>query len=103
MVPDSSKRLSDGLVIEACVLARLLGIKLLTLEGTVLVSPAQLRELSVPPSESTRIAPPLDSAPPSPDGSPHATRSDDGVGTRLERAAGLLRASSDTLRGLDEH
>ena len=44
VVPDSSKRLSDGLLIETSVLARLFGFKLLTLEGTVVVTPAQLRE-----------------------------------------------------------
>ncbi len=46
VVPDSSKRLSDGLLIETTVLARLLGVRLLTLEGTVVVTPAQLRDLS---------------------------------------------------------
>jgi hypothetical protein len=46
VVPDSSKTLSDGLLIETSVLARLFGFKLLTLEGTVVVSPAQLRDLA---------------------------------------------------------
>ena len=38
---------TDGFAIETTVLARLLGIKLLTLEGVVLVSPAQVRASNV--------------------------------------------------------
>lgn len=51
VTPDASGSQTDALVIEANVLARLLGVKLLTLQGTVLVSPAQVRALA---AESTR-------------------------------------------------
>jgi hypothetical protein len=40
--PDSRRRPSDGLVIEASILARLLRIRLLTLEATVVVAPAEV-------------------------------------------------------------
>jgi hypothetical protein len=48
---------SDGLAIETHVLARLLGLKLLTLEGRVLVSPAAVhagRTEPAPPRQSVR-------------------------------------------------
>jgi hypothetical protein len=38
--PDSRRRLSDGLVVEASIVARLLRLRLLTLDATVMVSPA---------------------------------------------------------------
>ena len=40
--PDSSSD-TDAVIIEASVLARLLGVRLLTLEATVVLSPAQVR------------------------------------------------------------
>lgn len=51
---------SDGFVVETHVLARLLGVKLLTLEGVVLVSPAQVRrppdaQTNGRPTESERV------------------------------------------------
>jgi hypothetical protein len=44
-------RLSEGAVVEASVLARVLGIKLLTLEGTVVLTPAEVRDVE-PVAES---------------------------------------------------
>jgi hypothetical protein len=41
-VPDPRKRLSDGVLVEACVRARLLGIPLLKIEATVVLAPAGL-------------------------------------------------------------
>lgn len=41
--PDGKRRLSEGFLVEASVLARLLGIRLLRLEANVIVSPAALR------------------------------------------------------------
>jgi hypothetical protein len=46
--PDPAQSLSDGLIIESSLLARLLGVKLLTLEGTIVLSPAHVR-LGAPP------------------------------------------------------
>ena len=42
-IPDGTKQLSDGLVIDASVVARLLRIRLLTLEASVIVSPAEIK------------------------------------------------------------
>ena len=41
-VPDRNRRASDGVLIEASVLARLLGIRLLTLDATVVFAPADV-------------------------------------------------------------
>ena len=42
-IPDGTRQLSDGLVIDASVVARLLRIRLLTLEASVIVSPAEMQ------------------------------------------------------------
>ncbi|HEV7773748.1 MAG TPA: hypothetical protein VGO48_10725 [Conexibacter sp.] len=41
-IPDRGRRPSDGLVVEARIVARLLGLRLLTLEATVVVVPAEV-------------------------------------------------------------
>lgn len=48
--PDSRRRPSDGIVAEASIVARLLRLRLLTLDATVLVSPAVVTT----PSSGTR-------------------------------------------------
>lgn len=40
-VPDGTKRLSDGVIVEASVLARVFGIRLLTLHADVVIAPAE--------------------------------------------------------------
>jgi hypothetical protein len=40
--PHPSKRLSDGVLVEACVRARLMGIPLLKVEATIVLAPAGL-------------------------------------------------------------
>ena len=42
-MPDGTRQLSDGLIIDAAVVARLLRIRLLTLEASVIVSPAEIK------------------------------------------------------------
>ena len=107
VVPDSSKRLSDGLLIETTVLARLLGVRLLTLEGTVAVTPAQLRDLSQAHPVIT-----IPTTPPRTYDAMPTPRSTDGhlqtvaqpkekVGDRLAKAALLLNESAGYLDGLD--
>ena len=59
-VPDGNKDLSGGVLIETSVLARLLGVKLLTLEGTVVVSPADIRPLDIHPQPTYESARRLD-------------------------------------------
>jgi hypothetical protein len=41
-VPDPRKRLSDGVLVDACIRARLLGIPLLKVEATIVLAPAGL-------------------------------------------------------------
>lgn len=42
-IPDATRQLSDGLIIDASVVARLLGIRLLTLDASLTVSPARIK------------------------------------------------------------
>jgi hypothetical protein len=56
-VPDPRKRLSDGVLVEACIRARLLGIPLLKVEARVVLAPAGLtgptsapRDVTIPSS-----------------------------------------------------
>jgi hypothetical protein len=52
-VPDRRRRLSDGVLVDASVQARLLGLRLLTLDATVVISPAQVTS----PSSTVHRAP----------------------------------------------
>jgi hypothetical protein len=64
-IPSRRKRLSDGVLVEAIVLGRVLGLKLLTLRASVVLAPAEMasptaahRAASVPPAaRSSRLAP----------------------------------------------
>lgn len=107
VIPDSSKRLSDGLVIETAVVARLLGVKLLTLEGTVLASPAHLKEVGAKDgadsSGATLPAPRYAALQRSRSSAPSASsapRPKGPCGAQLVLAADLLRESADQLRVL---
>jgi hypothetical protein len=48
-VPDRRRRVSDGILVEASVLARLLGLRLLTLDVTLVLVPAEV-SAPAPPS-----------------------------------------------------
>lgn len=52
-IPGSTRRLSEGVALKASVVARLLGIRLLTLDATVLVAPA---EIASPPTAPVPFA-----------------------------------------------
>lgn len=52
LTPDRDSRLSDGLVIETRLRARIFGASVLRIDGTVLVSPAR-----VDPPTSPRVVP----------------------------------------------
>jgi hypothetical protein len=70
-IPDGSRHLSEGLIVEARLVARLIGIRLLTIDAELIVSPAEMRnvraaagDLTVgPPSATALAAPPLRSRP----------------------------------------
>ena len=48
-VPGAGRSLSDGVVVEASVLGRVFGIRLLRLEATVVLSPAELTGVAARP------------------------------------------------------
>lgn len=75
------------MIVETAVLARLLGVKLLTLEGTVVLTPAQILPTTAAVTPRTRRE-------------VGARRGDGGqvVGRRLPAAARLLRDASEELR-----
>ena len=92
VIPDSTKRLSEGVVVETSLLARVLGIKLLTVQGTVLVSPARLEEQD----GHSEVAPVW-----SPAGmAGGSSQSGSAVGTRLRITAHLLDENASHLRDL---
>ncbi len=47
MEPDEESRLSDGVLVETALVARVLGLRLLRVDGTVLLAPARLHERPV--------------------------------------------------------
>jgi hypothetical protein len=87
-VPDGGRRLSEGVIVEATVLGRVFGIRLLALDATVVISPAELAE---PPRRPA--GPPSACAvpPPVPAGRHRA------IGSGLADAARDIDESSATL------
>jgi hypothetical protein len=54
-VPDPRKRLSDGVLVEACIRARVIGIPLLKIEASIVLAPAGLTaSTSAPPDRPIR-------------------------------------------------
>jgi hypothetical protein len=53
-VPDRNRRLADGVLVDASILARVLGIRLLTLDARVTVLPADVKRASPAPIDSRR-------------------------------------------------
>jgi hypothetical protein len=49
-VPDRRRRVSDGVLVEASILARLLGLRLLTLDVTLVLVPADVSAPSTVPA-----------------------------------------------------
>lgn len=107
VTPDGSKNLSDGVLIETTVLARVLRLKLLTLEGTVLVSPAEVRRAgdgSARPGASVRLPPVAvgDRAGPPTVQVSGQVSGDEAIGTRLSAAAARLDDARRMLQDLDD-
>ena len=83
--PDAANRLVDGVVVETTLTARLLGLRVLRVDGTVLLSPGRLVDGAHPAVDATtttRAAP--------------GTAEDD----TLARAGQLLRENGEQLRRL---
>jgi hypothetical protein len=53
-VPGRGRRLSDGILVRATILARVLGIRILTLDATVVLAPAQITGERSAPTSSPR-------------------------------------------------
>ena len=107
---ESGSQLSSGLVVQGAVLARLLGVKLLTLDATVLVSPAQLREAEVEQAPKPAAGSPAAESRSETLGSRRGSNSrsvplerNDPVGSRLGLAARWIDDSADTLGELPLH
>lgn len=52
-IPDRRRRLSDGVLVDASIRARLLGLRLLTIDATVVLAPAEVTA----PSSATHDPP----------------------------------------------
>jgi hypothetical protein len=57
LTPDGRRRLSEGALVEASVVARLLGVRLLRLHATVALAPAEVRPAPGPVRDVTLTAP----------------------------------------------
>jgi hypothetical protein len=64
VVPNQRRRLSDGILVEASILVRLLGIRLLTVGATAVVTPAEATVPSAAPRRSETRTPVRSSAVP---------------------------------------
>jgi hypothetical protein len=87
--PDRRRRPSDGLVVEASILARLLRIRLLTLDATVVIVPADVTaRWPAPPDVQGRTS----------------ARSDRAAGTSppARSDAGGRRSLAEAVRTIDE-
>lgn len=98
VVPDARQDPAfDGVIIEASVLARLLGMKLLTLEGTIVLRPALVQQLADHSSPEDPVAPIERSAADPAD--PH--QGIPSPGPRLAQARQLITASAEELRAVN--
>ena len=87
-VPDRGKQLSHGVLIEGSVLARLMGIRLLTLDATVVLVPADVSTPRSVPHRPVRAPVPSDAA---------TGRRSRATGTRLADAVRSLNEGADLL------
>ena len=90
LAPDASKRLSDATLVEASITARLLGIRLLTLDATIALVPA---DVTAPTAAVADRALRVDRA-------PRASRASSRDSQR--RSGPVGRGLADALRNLDE-
>ena len=90
-VPDPRRRLNDGVLIQASVLARVLGVRLLKLDTTVILAPA---EVQVPAARAApangRPAKPASASTPTP------------VRAAARRSGPAGRALADAVRSVNE-
>ena len=86
--PDADSSLADGIVVETRLVARLLGLRLLRVDGVVLLSPGRVREvpLSLPARGSSDKSSPQVNGERAGERLALAERLIASTGTRLERA-----------------
>ena len=89
VIPDPSNRLSDGVLVEAQVRARLLGAPILRLDAVVVLSPARAAAAADDEASNSTILMDPRAAPALPPPRP---------GTGLADAISLVEQSADTLR-----
>jgi hypothetical protein len=91
-VPDRTRRLSDGVLVDASLQGRLLGIRLLTVDATVVLAPADAG--GTPPAK-------LSAAPPAAEGPRERTLPRPSGGAwRVPRPAG--RGLAEAVRSINE-
>ena len=85
MQPDEEGPLSDGVLVETALVARVLGLRLLRVDGTVLLAPARLHERPGQPTPLVLSSASVDGPVVEP-------------GRRLVEARRLLRTNGERLR-----
>ncbi|MET0999313.1 MAG: hypothetical protein ABWX73_11395 [Marmoricola sp.] len=93
LLPDGDSHLSDGVVIQTRLKARLFGIPALRVEGTVLVSPGKLVE----PARSRQVTTVAGATAAPASRTSSASRGSNRSGADLARAAELLAANQAVL------
>ena len=89
-IPDRRRRLSDGVLVDASIHARLLGLRLLTVDATIVLVPADVAGPS-PPTD--RPAPRR----PAPRSSPQVPRRSVAAGPRLAQAVRTINEAAELL------
>jgi hypothetical protein len=88
-VPDQRRRLADGILVEGTIRARVLGIRILTINTTLVLVPAAVRSpSSAPLQRSTYTSARSSSIPPRPSGA---------AGHRLARAVQSINEGAELL------
>ena len=88
-IPDRRRRLSDGVLVDASIHARLLGLRLLTVDATIVLVPADVAGTSRADHPAPRRAAPRSSAP--------APRRSVAAGPRLAQAVRTINEAAELL------
>jgi hypothetical protein len=88
-IPDRSRRLSDGVLVDASIRARLLGLRLLTVDATIVLVPADVRATSPTAHPAAERPAPRPSGP--------ASRRPVAAGPRLAQAVRSINEGAELL------
>jgi hypothetical protein len=88
-IPDRRRRLSDGVLVDASIHARLLGLRLLTVDATIVLVPADVAGTSPPAHPAAGRPAPRSSAP--------APRRSVAAGPRLAQAVRTINEAAELL------